>query len=277
MYENYWNLREKPFRNVADKKFFYFTKSHEEAYLRLLYNIKESQGLFLLLGEAGCGKSLLAKVFMQDVISQGYKVALITNPVNSATEFLQQILYEFGMEFANKSKLELIRDLKTMLADLPEEKTCLLIIDEAHLIKNEETFEEIRLLLNYQNNDRFLITPILVGKTELLDAIDGTPLKERVGLQYQVQPLNCRETGEYIYYRMEKAGCEREIFLSEAIKEIHANSKGVPREINNICELALLNGYSENAIVIDQMIVQRAINDLKGGLAQKANLTAVGN
>ena len=83
MYENYWNLREKPFRNVADRKFFFYAKTYEEAYIRLLYSVTESQGLFLLLGEGGSGKSLLCKVFMQDMLEQGYRVAWINNPACS--------------------------------------------------------------------------------------------------------------------------------------------------------------------------------------------------
>lgn len=263
MYENYWNLREKPFRNLTDKKFFFYAKTYEEAYLRLLYSVNEPQGLFLLQGDSGCGKTFLCKIFLQDILEQGYRAALISNPTFSPTELLQQVLYGFGIEAAGKTKLELLQEFKKLAESAPE-RSYVLLIDEAHLIQDLKTIEEIRLLLNLEVNNRYLIIPILVGKPELGEIIGKTSLKDRVALQHWIAPLTCRETGEYIYSRMNKAGCAREIFTAEAIKEIHAVTGGIPREINCISDVALLLGYGENAIVVDRNLVLKALHDVKG-------------
>lgn len=272
MYENYWNLREKPFRNLMDKNFFFYAETYEESYLRLLYNVTESQGLFTLVGETGCGKSYLCKVFMQDMLEQGYQVAYLHNPIFSAEEFLQQILFEFGIEAGNKSKTEFLQQIKKMGISQGN-KTSILIIDEAHLIQDVKVLEEVRMLLNFELNNRFFITPILVGKPQLSTNIAKTPLVERISAQYQITPLSCKETGEYIYYRMKKAGCVREeIFTADAIKEIYATIGGNPREINRICDLALLLGFGENAIVIDPILVGKAIQEIQ---AEKPKLNCV--
>ena len=148
---------------------------------------------------------------------------------------------------------------------LKQGKHCILIIDEAHLIQNEKTWEEIRLLLNMEEENRLLLSIIVSGRPPVLDSMQKVPsLYERTGLQYRLKPLSCRETGEYIYFRMEKAGCTREIFTADGIKEIYAYSGGIPRKINNICDLALLLGYGDNAIVVDQSLVRKASSDLKG-------------
>lgn len=265
MYETYWNLKEKPFRNIIDKKFFFYAETYEEAYLRLLYNVGEAQGVFLLLGQSGCGKSLVAKLFMQDMLEQGYRVALIKNPAVAPHEFLQQILYECGITVPNLSKLEMLKELKK-IAESGEGKNYILLIDEAHLIQDMNTWEEIRLLsdLEDKGNNRLCLLPILIGKPEIKDILAKTNLKGRIGLQYQIRPFNCRETGEYIYYRMEKAGAMREIFTADAVKEIYTATRGIPRDINNVCDLALLLGYGDNAIVIERALILKAMADLRG-------------
>lgn len=270
MYETYWNLREKPFRNLMDKRFFFYAETYEEAYLRLLYSVTESQGLLLLLGEGGSGKTFICKVFMQDMLQQGYRVAMIGNPTFAPNEFLQQILYEFGLEGSNKTKLEMLQELKKLGDSAREEKNCVLLIDEAHLLSDPKTIEEVRLLLNLEVNNHTLMIPILVGKPELGEIIERSPLRDRVAFQYRLARLNCRETGEYIYSRMHKAGCGREIFTADAVKEVHVASGGIPREINNICDLALLLGYGENAIVVDRALVGKAVRDARGGVKEKA-------
>ena len=271
MYEIYWNIKEKPFRNVTDKRFFFYAETYEEAYLRLLYNIKESQGLFCLMGEGGCGKSILLKIFAQDLIEQGYRVVFIQNPTISPQELLQEILYELGQAYSSSSKIELLKELKKYAAAV-DNKNCVLVVEDAHLIKDFATFQEIRLLLNMESNNRLLFSPILVGKPELAPLLDKTVLKDRIGLQYELLPLNYRQTGEYIYYRMNQAGAAREIFTVDALKEIYTVSHGIPREINNICDLALLLGYGENAIVIDRNLIVKAVSDLKNPTGRKVNL-----
>ncbi|NUM33008.1 MAG: AAA family ATPase [Candidatus Brocadiae bacterium] len=266
MYEAYWNLNAKPFRNAVDRKFFFYGESYEEAYLRLLYTINESKGLLLLVGEGGCGKSFISKIFTKDMLEQGHKVALVTNPDLEPKEFLEEVLCEFGLDASNKSKGELLRELKRFLLEsLKQGKHSVLIVDEAHLIQNEKTWEEIRLLLNMEEENRLLLSIIISGRPTVLDSIQKIPsLYERTGLQYRLKPLSCRETGEYIYFRMEKAGCSREIFTADGIKEVYAYSGGIPRKINNICDLSLLLGYGDNSIVVDQALVKKASIDLKG-------------
>ena len=264
MYRAYWNLDEKPFRNTFSKKYFFYSKNYEEAYVRLLYSITDVKGLFLLTSQGGCGKSFMNKILAKDMLEQGHRIALIKNPNLTPTEFLQQLLDEFGLDYKNKNKIELLNELKQFVIENKKQKKLnILIIDEAHLISNLSTFEEIRLLLNLEEEERHLISIILTGKTVLNDILRKVPsLLERVELKYQIQPLDCEDTGRYIYFRLKKAGCGREIFSTDAIKEIYKYSGGIPRKINNICDLALLLGYGENAIIIDQSLIMKAVTDL---------------
>lgn len=266
MYESYWNLEEKPFRNTTDPKFFFYAETHEEAYIRMLYCITEAKGLMLLTGEGGCGKTLLCKSFLKEMLENGYRVALINNPDLEPLEFLQKIACEYGLEYKNKSKVELLETLESFIkSNAAQGSTTVLIIDEAHLIENKKTLEEIRLLLNFETDDRFPLSIVLCGRPEFGQTIRNiSSLSERVALQYRLKPLSCEETGEYICFRMDKAGCGREIFTAEAVKEIFSHSGGVPRQLNHLCDLALLLGYSDSSIVVNASLAQKAIDDLKG-------------
>jgi type II secretory pathway predicted ATPase ExeA len=148
-----------------------------------------------------------------------------------------------------------------MLENMKNNRTTLLIIDEAQLIY-KETFEEIRLLSNFQLNDRYLLTLVLIGQPELRDIIRGyKQLDQRIAIRYHLNPLNRDDTGKYVAFRLEKAGRTNAIFTTAAMEEIYSYSEGVPRKINNICDLALLIGFSMKTEKIDVDIIKKVVKD----------------
>jgi general secretion pathway protein A len=144
---------------------------------------------------------------------------------------------------------------------MKKNKSTLLIVDEAQLA-HTETFEEIRLLLNFQLNDQFLLTFVLIGQPELKDLIRGfKQLDQRIAIRYHLNPLNAEESTKYIAYRMEKAGLNNGLFTPEAVEEIYNYSEGVPRKVNNVCDLSLLIGFSMKEKTIGLDIVKKVIKD----------------
>jgi general secretion pathway protein A len=266
MYESYWNLLEKPFQNISDPKFLFYGNTYEEAYVRLLYSVTESKGLILLTGEGGNGKTFVCKNFCRETKKQGYQVAFIANPDLEPIEFLQSILSEFRLDYKNKSKLELFKELENFICENAKNgSTTIIVVDEAQTIRNKNTLEEICILLNIDFTNRIPINVVLAGKPELSQTVSQvTSLNELIGLRARLRPLNLQETGEYILFRLDKAGCQREIFTSDAVKAVYENSGGLPRKINNICDLALLLGYGQSSIVVDSTLVNKAVEDLKG-------------
>ena len=172
MYLEYWGFKIFPFENVPDPEFFYLSKSHEEALTRLIYAVKMRKGGAILSGEIGCGKTTLSKVYIQR-FSGGADIGLIINPRLESKEFIKEILYQFGITGIPDTKTECLRALnERMIDNLRRKKETLLIVDEAQLL-DDSTFEEIRLLLNFQAENRFLITIILLGQPELRQRIKG--------------------------------------------------------------------------------------------------------
>ena len=262
MYTDYWGFKKFPFENVPDPSFFYLSKSHEEALTRLTYAAKMRKGGAMLSGDIGCGKTTLTKVYVQDLPSDRYDIGLIINPKLRPVEFLQEVLYQFDIDNVPETKVQCLRMLNDkMMENMKENKETILIVDEAQLL-SKSAFEEIRLLLNFQLNDRFLLTIFLIGQPELKDKIGSMEqLDQRIAIKYHLRPFNYDDTVRYILFRQKKAGREKNVFSREAIERIYNTTQGVPRRINNLCDLSLLIGFSKNGKMIDSKIIEDIVND----------------
>ena len=265
MYEAYWGLKEKPFENTPDPHFLYHSPKHEEALIRLIYAIKERKGAALLTGEFGCGKTVLSRVLLEELDTGKYKVVFIINPQITAFEFLREIISQLGAEDIPHRKIDLLSVLKDLLQrNLDIGKETVIIIDEAQLIEDKKIFEELRLLLNLQLNKRFLLTLLLLGQPELREKINRIPqFKQRIPIRYHLSTLDEKETEKYIIHRLQIAGRAEKTFSEEALKLIYRQSRGFPREINNICDMCLFIGFGKKVNEIDEGIVREVTSDLE--------------
>ena len=264
MYLEYWGLTKFPFENVADPYFFYLSESHEEALSRLLYGSRMRKGGVMLTGDIGCGKTMVSKVYTNKLMEEGYGVILLTNPPLGPVEFLQEILYQMGVEKLPDSRTKLLQLLnKHMVYNMEQNKETIVIIDEAQIL-NEETFEEARLLLNFQNKDRFFLTLVLIGQNELKAKISHlAQLYQRIAIRYHLRPFHFLDTAKYILFREKKAGLTKNIFTTEAIKQVYEYSQGVPRKVNSVCDLSLLVAFNKKRKVIDSGMIKSVVDDLR--------------
>jgi general secretion pathway protein A len=265
MYEAYWKIREKPFENMPDPRFIYYSQKHEEALSRMLYAVRERKGAAILTGEYGSGKTLLSRILLEELSSEQYQPAIIVNPILPPLELLKEIIYQLGGNTTSlSSKGDLLHYFDGMLyRNRTENKNTVIVIDEAQAV-SVESFEELRLLLNFQLNDDFLLTLILLGQPELKAKMDKLPqLKQRFSIRYHLKALAEEQSKEYILHRLEVAGAEKEIFRDDALSEIYRFSEGIPRRINNICDLALLVGCAEGLDKVDKEIIKDVAEDLE--------------
>jgi len=257
LYLSYWGLKEKPFENTPDPKFMYYSVKHKEALLNLLYAVNENKGAALLTGDIGCGKTLLARALISRLDLDEFEIAMVANPRLDEEEFIQEILYQFGQDSESPGKLSIMHKFNEFLYNNANEgKKSILIIDEAQLIKNDMILEEIRLLLNFQLNDRFLLTLILIGQPELEDKLRHMPqLDQRIGIRFHIEHLSYGDSRNYILYRLKQAGRDEPIFSEKAIEHIFRYSEGIPRKLNTICDLSLVMGVARNLDMIDVDVV----------------------
>jgi general secretion pathway protein A len=259
VYEQYWGLTAPPFQNVPDPNFFFLSARHREGLARLLYAVKHNKGAAVLVGDVGCGKTTLSRALILQLAEEKYDVGLITNPTLPGNDFLEEIDLQLGIQPANNSKVTILRALNDrLLGNVREGKETVLIVDEAHCIRDPDVFEELRMLLNFQLNDRFLLTLILMAQPEINEIIGRIkPLEQRIAIRYHLTPLEPAETGPYISFRLQKAGAMRPLFSEEALQLVWQVTRGVPRRINILCDLCLLEGYSSRSQTVDPALVKR--------------------
>lgn len=265
MYEDYWGLKKKPFENTPDPHFLYYSSKHEEAFSRMLYAIRERKGAAMLTGEYGSGKTILSRALLEELNNQRYQTVLIFNPRIPPIEYLQEIIYQLGGDDSSDSKTKLLRTLNEILYNNRyQNKSTVIAIDEAQAIESAEIFEELRLLLNFQLDDMFLFTLILLGQPELKEKIEMIPqLRQRLALRYHLRGLDEWETREYVIHRLKVAGSSETIFSDDTYGLIYQASEGIPRRINNICDMCLLAGFGARVERITLEIVEDVISDLE--------------
>ncbi len=269
MFESHFGLSAKPSGKTPDPSFLYESDQHKEALARLEYAVEEKE-LALLVGEIGSGKTTLSRALI-DRLGDTRPVILLINPRLTPTQLLRSIATGLGIE-PPRFRNDLLNAIHTRLFALYEEKRePVLMIDEAQLIPSKQTFDEIRLLTNFQLDDQNLLSVLLIGQPELEARLERTayaPLRQRIGLRYRLGALTEEETARYIEHRIRVAGGTRNPFSAEAVREIHALSGGIPRIINTLATTALLDAFGEDALTIDPPRIAAAGREHRLGAAR---------
>ena len=265
MYAEFYGLKELPFALTPDPRFIYFTPSHTEVMANLHYGIESGKGLVVVTGEVGTGKTTILRWMMQR-LDRTVLVAYIFNPRFSVTEFYQQVASLLDIQ-----KWETNPELLAALGQALESRhsrglRTVLIIDEAQGL-SPAVLEEIRLLSNFESDTAKQLQIVLTGQPELREVLndpDLRQLKQRVALRCVIKPLpTVEETDRYITSRLLVAGAERtDIFSSAAIDYIYRCTEGIPRNINNLCDNALLAGYAAGDPTIDRSIIEEVAESL---------------
>ncbi len=264
MYKQFYGLRDIPFSLAPDPKYLFRTESLLEVFANLQYGIENGKGIVVVTGEVGTGKTTTLRSMLQS-LDRSVLAAYIFNPILSTAEFFDLLAGEFRMQ-PQQSKAVMLRLLGNVLMSRHSQGLrTVLVVDEAHLLPHH-LLEEIRLLSNFETNREKLLQVILCGQPELHELL-GQPelrqLKQRVSLKCSIKTLTPHETGEYIRWRLRIAGCTNEnLFEPEAIKMVHRFSSGIPRIINNICDNAMLTGFSEGSSRITNAIINDIVDVL---------------
>ena len=260
MYTDFYGLKELPFALTPDPRYLYFTPSHTEVMANLHYGIESGRGLIVVTGEGGTGKTTLLRWMMRR-LDPTVMIAYVFNPRLSVAEFYQYLAALFNIT-AWESKSDLLIELGRVLeARHNRGVRTVLVVDEGHGLSTE-VLEEIRLLCNFESDTAKHLQIVLTGQPELREVLNQPnlrQLKQRVALRCEITALpNVEETAHYISSRLKVAGgTNRELFSPGAVDYIFRCSAGIPRNINNLCDNALLNGFASGTTIISRAIIEQ--------------------
>lgn len=267
MYEEFYGLHSKPFQLNPDPNFYYASQQHQRAKSYLDYGVVRNEGFIVVTGEIGAGKTTIVRGLLDNLEASSVVAAQLVSTQLDAEDMLRLVAAAFGVRTKNVSKAELLMALEVFfVSQVGQGKRCLLIIDEAQNL-TPRAVEELRMLSNFQFGKQALLQSFLVGQPEFRKVLQDPrmeQLRQRVIAACHIGPLELEETKNYILHRLKISGANNyPVFQEETFKKIYISSKGIPRQINAICDRLLLMGFLENRKIFEAEDVDRIAQEIR--------------
>ena len=264
MYRQYFGLRREPFGKDIDAQDLFVSVDLKEAESRLNY-ITETKGIFLLIGEPGSGKTVVAQRYSEKLGSTLYKVCYLSLTTLTVSDFFSAIVTMLG-EQPRFRKFDMFRQIQNSIGELyySQKITPVFIIDEIHMASTA-ILDDLKMIFNFKMDRADPYILLLIGQTLIRNKLvlnTCLPLKQRIRLKYSMQGLSEVETAQYINHRMRSAGAGDDIFTSEALTAIHAAANGFPRNINNLATHCLMYAAGKGSRTVDPDAVYQANQEL---------------
>jgi len=263
MYEAFYGLREKPFSIQPDPDFLYMGKRHSLAFTMLQYGIQNRAGFSVICGEIGCGKTTLIRHLL-NTLGENLTVGLVYNTHQDIADLLEWIMLAFGQPYEGMSPVARYDAFQRFLiSEYAAGRRVVLIVDEAQNL-NAGALESLRMLSNINADKDQLLQVILVGQPQLRDLLKRPELaqfSQRVGVDFFIPPLGEEEVVRYVRHRLHVAGRDAPLFTGEALARIAQATRGIPRSINILCDMALVYGFGGDVQTIDAALIDEVLAD----------------
>ena len=263
MYEKHFKLKTKPFAMIPDPASLYPSSQHSRALTMMEYAVASQAPFCVLTGNIGSGKTTLLRHFLRK-LGKEFKVGLISNTHMRFGSIHPWVLSSLEIVPADDSDIAQFEALVDyFIREYARGRRTLLVVDEAHNL-SAENLEELRLLSNVNSEGDISVQVLLVGQPELRGKLESPELEQfaqRVSVDCHLSPLGLDEVSAYIRHQLTVAGARTSPFDREAVAFIFARTGGVPRLINQLCDLAMLYAFAEQSQVIDVPLLQRVLSD----------------
>jgi len=266
MYEAFYNLATKPFQLSPDPRFFFDSTVHKRAMSYLRYGLSQGEGFIVITGGIGTGKTTLVRNLFSEMNRREIVAAQLVTTRLEPDELLKIISSTFGLPSEGLSKASLLKQFEAFLKKCEfQGKRVLLVVDEAQNLPMD-TVEELRMLSNYQTDNRSLIQSFLLGQDEFRQTVQSPgmeQMRQRIIASCHLSPLDKKETRLYIEHRLKEVGwSSRPVITEIAFELIHNYTNGVPRRINVFCDRLLLYGYLEELFIFKPEVINIVAEEL---------------
>ena len=266
MYETFYHLQNNPFSLAPDPHFCFSHSGHQQAREYLQYALKLGEGMVMVTGSPGTGKTTLVESFIDQLNMGSVTAARIAVSRLDANDLLRAVAYAFDIEAEGHDKATLRHLIQQYLENQAQcGRRVLLIIDEAQGLPRS-ALDELRLLADLRVESHQILQLFLVGQEQLHERMLDPEMdyfQQRVIAHYRLVPLDLQEMRSYIEYRLRKAGWQGDLeFTGAAVLDIFRFSKGVPRHINKLCNRLLLLGFGIGSHTLDREHVQTIIEEM---------------
>jgi general secretion pathway protein A len=267
MYNQFFGFTKKPFSLAPDPDFLFLSPKHKKAWTVLQYGLLTQAGFTVITGEIGAGKTTLIRKALGQ-LEADCVVGLITNTHSEFGDLLTWVLNAFSISDKASDKAGRYQIFVDFLNQQHQKQNkVILIVDEAQNM-DLQTLEELRLLSNVNVGQHSLLQLVLAGQPELVDKLNSPELvqfAQRVSIEYHILSLSEVETEQYIHHRLTVAGANYAIFDEDVCLAVYLFSGGIPRLINNICDLSLVYAFGDGEKIVTIKHVLEVIKERKTG------------
>ncbi|MGR5145010.1 XrtA/PEP-CTERM system-associated ATPase [Photobacterium alginatilyticum] len=270
MYESHFGLSDKPFKLSPDPRFFFSSPHHEKATSYLKYGLSQGEGFIVITGPIGTGKTTIARNLVASLDDSIVAIQIATTRL-TPEELVRLVAAKFGIPVEALGKAEILKRLEQYLLTLhQQQRRALLLVDEAQNLP-PETVEELRMLSNFQLDDKPLIQSFLLGQEELKGIIELPEMeqfRQRIIASCHLTPFDSQQTEKYILHRLNQVGWQGKPALSqESFAIITQYTQGVPRKINILVDRLFLYAYLEDLTVLKADDVRQVLEEMQGELS----------
>jgi type II secretory pathway predicted ATPase ExeA len=263
MYEKHFGLKRRPFRSTPDSDSYYPATTHEQALARLLQGIEADEGLLLLTGAPGTGKTLLCHRLLERVPPETASAFLTHGYFAGRGALLQAILFELALAYEGRGEQELRLALtEFLLQNYKNGRRALLLVDEAQHLTSD-LLEELRLLGNLEAGAGKALQVVLVAQPAIMETLHDRALeavRQRLAIRVALNLLDVREAADYLVHQFRAAGARPDAIVSdEALALIARGTHGVPRLLNQAAHQALMLAC---AAAVEQVDAEAALEAL---------------
>jgi general secretion pathway protein A len=264
IYNEHFGLTARPFALTPDPDFLYWPQSHQRAYTMLEYGVRANAPITLITGDVGAGKTTLLLHLVRTLGSE-MTVGLISNPHGSRAELLRWVLHALEQPAElDESYVDLFSRFQSfLLSEYAAGRSVVLIFDEAQNL-TAEALEELRMFININSGKDEVLQLVLIGQPELRTLVSRPDMRQfaqRVAASYHLTAMDLKTVRGYIPHRLKVAGCDKRIFGATAVNLIYDVTRGVPRLVNQLCDLAMVYAFTKGKKIVTAATVQQVIDD----------------